>query len=642
MVVAPYEIVGSTTVISPVGGTYDAAIQVSLAANGGGAIYYTLDDSEPTTSSSLYQGPFPLTVSATVRARVITAGWTSGGIAEASYVIAETRVADPVLSPPTGRWKTQRTIRITSATAGASIHYTTDGTEPTASSATVPANGEFLVNRGLALKVKAFRSGLSDSGVAKGSYLVTGQFSGGVSHALVLKANGEVWATGTNAVGQIGDGGSTVSNRLTPVFVLDGVQEVAAHQFYSAALKADGTVWTWGRNESGQLGRDTPDFYSVAREQVDMGGASVVAIAAGETHMLALLSTGEVRSWGANNWDQLGRGAEGVANSSAPGVVMDDRGQPLVDIVAVAAGADRSFALRADGIVYGWGLAYPPQTARWSATPLPGLTNVRAISSKAGAMHAIYGPANELVCWGCSPSEPQLVSPMASGVYTVEAGVEETAFVGWHGRLWGKGGNFWRQLGDATNIDRAEPVRSRVSGSVVTLGGGNSAYFAATPDGRVWSTGRNNWGQLGLGYTSPSFLPTTPALPTAIAAFSLFDGSGLQADVDADGLTLFEEFLAGTDPFNPDTNGNGITDGIEYLLGNDAINTDSDGDGLSDDDEFLAGTDPFAFDTDGDGYSDSADLFPLDPDRHALPATPGDMTPPIITLLKPSGAIIIP
>jgi hypothetical protein len=133
-----------------------------------------------------------------------------------------------------------------------------------------------------------------------------------------------------------------------------------------------------------------------------------------------------------------------------------------------------------------------------------------------------------------------------------------------------------------------------------------------------------------------------PEVPRAIAGFTLFDGADLSIDVDGDGLTLFEEFLAGTDPFNPDTNGNGLSDGIEYLLGSDGSTKDSDGDGLSDDDELLAGTDLFAVDTDGDGYSDSADLFPLDPDRHALPATPGDTTPPVITLLKPFGATIIP
>ena len=647
--VAPYEIVGSTPVISPAAGSYDTAMQVSLAANGGGAIYYTLDGTEPTTSSNLYQGPFPLAVSATVRARVITAGWTSSGIADASYAIAETRAADPVLSPSTGRWKTQRMIRITTPTAGASIHFTTDGTEPTPSSPAVAANGDFLVNRGLALKVKAFRSGLSDSGVAKGSYLVTGQLVGGTSHALSLKANGEVWATGANAVGQVGDGGSTVTYRDSPVFVIGGVQEIAANQFYSAALKTDGTVWTWGRNESGQLGRDTgSDFFSVTPQPVDLGGATAVAIAMGETHMLVVLSSGEVRSWGDNSFDQLGRGSDSVAGSWVPGVVLDDKGQPLADIVTVSAGKRQSLALRADGTLVGWGIESGAVGAPWSASPVPGLQGVKSISVRGWAQFAIQGTSNQLVGWGRNfagqigdGTLEDRTTPVsiASGVLTVAAGEEEVAFVAWRGRLWGSGDNTWRQLGDATTTDQLTPVRSRVPAMAVTVGAGGGAYFTAGPDGKVWSIGRNTFGQLGWGF----FLPFgVPEIPSAVAGLTLFDGSDLSADIDGDGLILFEEFLAGTDPFNPDTNGNGLLDGVEYLLGDDGINIDSDGDGLSDDDEFLAGTDPFAFDTDGDGYSDGADLFPLDPDRHSLPAAPGDTTPPVITLLKPSGAISIP
>jgi alpha-tubulin suppressor-like RCC1 family protein len=649
MAVAPYEIVGSTPVISPAGGSYNSAIQVTVAANGGGTIYYTVDGSEPSTSSNLYQGPFALGVGATVRARVITSGWTSSGIAEASYVIAETRVADPVLTPATGRWKTQRTVRITTPTPGASVHYTTDGTEPTLSSPSIAANGEFLVNRGLALKVRAFRADLSDSAVAKGSYLVTGQLAGGLSHALALKANGEVWGTGANAVGQVGDGGSTVTNRVGPVFVLGGVQEIAANQFYSAALKADGTVWTWGRNESGQLGRDTgSEFFSVTPQPVDLGGATVVAIAAGETHMLAVLSSGEVRSWGGNNWDQLGRGGDGVSGSWVSGVVLDDKSQPLTDIVTVSAGRQQSLALRANGTVVGWGLGSGANGASWSASHVPGLDDVHTISARGGSQYAIRGSSNELVGWGGN-SSGQLgdgtrqgrMTPgaIASGVLAVAAGEEEVVFVGWRGRVWGSGDNTWRQLGDATTTDRLTPVRSRVPGMTVTVGSGGGAYFTAASDGKVWSIGRNTFGQLGWGYQFPY---ETPEIPSPVVELTLFDGSDLSADSDSDGLILFEEFLAGTDPFNPDTNGNGLLDGIEYLLGDDGISIDSDGDGLSDDDEFRAGTDPFSFDTDGDGYSDSADLFPLDPDRHALPVTPGDTTPPVITLLKPSGATIIP
>lgn len=62
---------------------------------------------------------------------------------------------------------------------------------------------------------------------------------------------------------------------------------------------------------------------------------------------------------------------------------------------------------------------------------------------------------------------------------------------------------------------------------------------------------------------------------------------------------------------------------------------DADGDGLPDWYEISIGTDVHDPDFDGDGYWDGADAFPLDATRHLPPPTPGDVTPPVITILKP-------
>lgn len=69
---------------------------------------------------------------------------------------------------------------------------------------------------------------------------------------------------------------------------------------------------------------------------------------------------------------------------------------------------------------------------------------------------------------------------------------------------------------------------------------------------------------------------------------------------------------------------------------------DSDGDGIPDSAEIAAGTSPTLIDTDGDDHLDHLDAFPLDPARwEVLPAVPGDVVPPAVTLLTPTSATYV-
>lgn len=80
----------ATPVISAVtenGVFYGETLTVAISCSDPGAeIRYTLDGTEPTASSTLYEGPFELSVSATVKARVIVGGISGGVVASADYV----------------------------------------------------------------------------------------------------------------------------------------------------------------------------------------------------------------------------------------------------------------------------------------------------------------------------------------------------------------------------------------------------------------------------------------------------------------------------------------------------------------------------------------------------------------------------
>ena len=112
-----------------------------------------------------------------------------------------------------------------------------------------------------------------------------------------------------------------------------------------------------------------------------------------------------------------------------------------------------------------------------------------------------------------------------------------------------------------------------------------------------------------------------PRAPASIAEiftegeYYLMTSRELYAGVDNDGddINNPREYLAGTDPDNPDTDGDGITDGIEVMIGHtNPLDPDSDHDGLDDgvEDKNRNGigdyreTSPLAADSDHDGLCD--------------------------------------
>ena len=106
----------------------------------GATIHYTSDGSTPTcTSSPSGSSPINLTTPSASGTYVYKAiacetGWTASNVVTSTYVITGT-VADPIFNPPSGYSSpTAIAVTITETTAGATIHYTTDGSTPTCTS----------------------------------------------------------------------------------------------------------------------------------------------------------------------------------------------------------------------------------------------------------------------------------------------------------------------------------------------------------------------------------------------------------------------------------------------------------------------------------------------------------------------------
>jgi hypothetical protein len=83
------------------------------------------------------------------------------------------KVATPVSSPAGGTYMNSVTVTITDATPGATIHYTTDGSTPTAASTAY--TGPIPVTQTTTIKAMAAASGMADSDVATAAYTIQQQ-----------------------------------------------------------------------------------------------------------------------------------------------------------------------------------------------------------------------------------------------------------------------------------------------------------------------------------------------------------------------------------------------------------------------------------------------------------------------------------
>jgi hypothetical protein len=134
-----YDIVRKTQmpVITPnSGGPFSAEVMVTMIIPVGCKCYMTLDGSIPTYDSREYLKPFVVnTVGTTVVKAILTKeGQDDSEIAEQSFLVLE-RCKTPVFEPSGGVFATTLNVHLSSETAGASIRYTTDGSEPNAASA---------------------------------------------------------------------------------------------------------------------------------------------------------------------------------------------------------------------------------------------------------------------------------------------------------------------------------------------------------------------------------------------------------------------------------------------------------------------------------------------------------------------------
>jgi alpha-tubulin suppressor-like RCC1 family protein len=350
----------------------------------------------------------------------------------------------------------------------------------------------------------------------------------GGAHSLALRRDGTVWAWGSNAQGQLGDGSTTTRSKPVAVGADRDWMGVAAGEDFSVAIKQDGTLWSWGSAASGVLGngqtsgtRKTPGPVCDDPTRACYGNR-YVAVAVGKRHVLAVAQNGSLWAWGANGNGQLGDGT--TSTRSFP-----TREQTAARTwLFVAAGDSHSLALDTFGHLFAWGanasgqLGTGDRTDRHAPVAIGSRTDWTRVVG--GAAHTLAMTSdNRLWSWG-SNSNGQLGRSTGStdlpgqvqgeGAATdwlqIYAGGTTSAGLKTGGRIFTWGGNAQGQLGTNNTTARSLPGPLSLDTSDWTAFQLRFQHALAwRGDDRVWGWGSNGSGELGLNNTTTPILKAT-------------------------------------------------------------------------------------------------------------------------------------
>ena len=161
----------SGTVPTPVietSGFYGGKTVTLTCAAADARIYYTTDGSAPTSASTLYTEPLTVTATTVIKAIAVKDGMEPSRAASGKVSVSKTDAIVPSIEA--GEVEAGTLVTLRSASSGAEIFYTIDGTAPTTESARY--GGAITVTEEMTIKAIAVKNGYAASDVCELSYTV--------------------------------------------------------------------------------------------------------------------------------------------------------------------------------------------------------------------------------------------------------------------------------------------------------------------------------------------------------------------------------------------------------------------------------------------------------------------------------------
>jgi alpha-tubulin suppressor-like RCC1 family protein len=304
-------------------------------------------------------------------------------------------------------------------------------------------------------------------------------------HTLAVKANGALWAWGSNNYGELGNGsagtnGGAQANTSIPaqVGVVTNWKTVSAQNGYSLGIRTDGTLWAWGYNAEGSLGDGTVTHRSSPVQIGSLTTWATLGTSSQQSPVFAIKTDGTLWGWGFNS----AGGAAGSGGALGDGTITS-KSSPvqignLTNWKQISCGYHQTAAIKTDGTMWAWG---------YNSSGQLGIGNTTSVSSP--------------VQVGTSTNWKQVACTGSSTV-----GAVKTDGTLW---TWGLAGD--GALGNGTNSGAlSSPIQVGSLTNWKSIYAGDHNFLAQRTDGSVWSWGKNLQSELGIGTNGVGTYKSSP------------------------------------------------------------------------------------------------------------------------------------